>query len=236
MTLDEFFAGHKTSRSLFDALHAVIASTGLVELRVTKSQIAFVHERPFAWAWVPDGYLRGRHAPLVLSLALRRRDESPRWKQVVEPARGRFMHYLELYAGSDLDDECRRAGLRAESRRVLRLLQRCRRPVRGLFDHRTGRPPHTIHLRPDRRPFRAGSRSRPTRPTSRRKTHLPTADRPRSTRTGNLRGGARPERDVDALGWGDASSGAHTRSPFERVCSWRPRDCWFTRCSTRTES
>jgi hypothetical protein len=33
------------------------------------------------------------------------RDPSPRWKQVVEPARGRFMHHLELTSAADIDHE-----------------------------------------------------------------------------------------------------------------------------------
>lgn len=105
MTVDAFFAGHEASRPLFDQLLAQVEALGLVELRVTKSQIAFVHQRPFAWAWVPGRYLGPGHAPLVLSIALRRRDGSPRWKQVVEPAPGRFMHHLELRTGLELDDE-----------------------------------------------------------------------------------------------------------------------------------
>ena len=105
MTLAEFFTGFEASRPLFERVLAHVQSLGPVELRATKSQIAFVHERPFAWAWVPGRYLGHGHAPLVLSIALRRRDASPRWKQVVEPAPGRFMHHLELWTGLELDDE-----------------------------------------------------------------------------------------------------------------------------------
>jgi hypothetical protein len=43
----------------------------------------------------------------VLSLAFSQRDTSPRWKQIVEPAPGRFMHHLEIYAQSDIDNEVR---------------------------------------------------------------------------------------------------------------------------------
>jgi hypothetical protein len=48
-------------------------------------------------------YLHGNTAPLVLSVALRRRDESPRWKEIVEPAPGRFMHHLALYSPAEID-------------------------------------------------------------------------------------------------------------------------------------
>lgn len=50
-------------------------------------------------------WLRGETAPLVLSIALARRDRSRRWKQIVKPRPGRFMHHLELWAARDVDDE-----------------------------------------------------------------------------------------------------------------------------------
>jgi hypothetical protein len=31
-----------------------------------------------------------------------------RWKQIVEPAPGRFTHHLELHTASEIDDEVRR--------------------------------------------------------------------------------------------------------------------------------
>jgi hypothetical protein len=115
MTLDDFFRGRDESRRIFDALRAAVEAVGPVELRVTKSQVAF-RKVPaqlrgrgiaFAWAWMPDVYLGPGHAPLVLTVALRRRDSSPRWKQVVEPVPGRFTHHLELYSPGEIDDEVR---------------------------------------------------------------------------------------------------------------------------------
>jgi hypothetical protein len=107
MTLDEFFAGQEQSRQLFEALRGMVESIGPSDLRVSKSQIAFRRRKAFAWAWMPGKYLRGRPAPLVLTLSLHRRDPSPRWKEVVEPSPGRFTHHLELYSVADLDDEVR---------------------------------------------------------------------------------------------------------------------------------
>jgi hypothetical protein len=43
----------------------------------------------------------------VLSIFLRRRDGSPRWKKVGEPQPGRFTHHLELRSAKELDDEVR---------------------------------------------------------------------------------------------------------------------------------
>ncbi len=105
--LETFFEGRTDARTIFDAVRGLIESLGAVTIRVTKSQVAFSRRRAFAWAWTPDRYLRGDTAPLVLSLALPRRDESPRWKEVVEPRPGRWMHHLELRSTDELDDEMR---------------------------------------------------------------------------------------------------------------------------------
>ena len=106
-TLDEYLASKPASRQLLDALTELLARIGPAEVRVSKSQVAFRRRLAFAWAWCPGQYRQGRGAPLVLSIALRRRDPSSRWKQVVEPAPGRFMHHLELVQASDLDDQVR---------------------------------------------------------------------------------------------------------------------------------
>lgn len=105
MTLDEYFDGKEESRKLFDTLHDVIQSMGSVEMQVTKSQIAFRRRKAFAWAWMPGKYLHGRVAPLVLTVAFRDKDSSPRWKEIVEPSPGRFMHHLEFYSTADVDEE-----------------------------------------------------------------------------------------------------------------------------------
>ena len=107
LTLDAFFTGYDDSRRLFEALCAMVEGFGALELRVSKSQVALRRDRAFAWVWVPGRYLGGKTSPLVLTLSFRRRDASPRWKEIVEPYPGRFTHHLELYAVSDLDDEVR---------------------------------------------------------------------------------------------------------------------------------
>ena len=107
MTLDEFFSGYEASRPIFEALRAAVDALGPVEVGVTKSQVAFRRRKAFAWAWVPDRYLRGGHAPLVLTLSSARRHSSPRWKQIVEAAPGHFTHHLELYAEGEIDGEVR---------------------------------------------------------------------------------------------------------------------------------
>jgi hypothetical protein len=106
MTLDEYFSGREESRRIFDALCLAIEALGPAGLRVTKSQVAFRRGKAFAWAWVPEIYLRrGGLAPLVLTLSFPSRDPSPRWKQVVEPYPGRFTHHLELRSEAEIDAE-----------------------------------------------------------------------------------------------------------------------------------
>ena len=106
VTLDEYFAGHDESRALFAVVAGAIGALGESEMRVTKSQVAFRRRVAFAWAWVPEQYLkRDGLAPLVLTVDLHRRDGSPRWKSVVEPRSGRFTHHLEVFSAGDIDDE-----------------------------------------------------------------------------------------------------------------------------------
>jgi Domain of unknown function (DUF5655) len=107
MTLDELFSGRETSRRIFDALRGAVEEVGPAGMRVSKSQVAFRRRRAFAWAWVPGMYLRGDTAPLVLTLSLHRRDDSPRWKEIVEPKAGRFTHHLELRSEDEIDGEVR---------------------------------------------------------------------------------------------------------------------------------
>lgn len=106
MDLDEFLGPFPDARPIYKALARAVESLGPSDVRVTKSQVAFGRDgHAFAWAWVPGRYLRGPKAPLVVSIALRRRDASPRWKEVVEPRPGRFMHHLEMDGVEDIDDQ-----------------------------------------------------------------------------------------------------------------------------------
>ena len=107
MTLDEFFEEQEQARQIFEAVRSVVDSIGGAELRVTKGQIAFRRRRAFAWAWMPGKYLRGKIAPLVLTLSFRQRNGSPRWKEIVEPYPGRFTHHLELHSIKDVNEEVR---------------------------------------------------------------------------------------------------------------------------------
>jgi Domain of unknown function (DUF5655) len=100
-----FFADRPRALELFEPVRAAVMSAGPSTMRITKSQISFGRKTRFAWVWTPDRWLSGKPAPLVLSIGLRRRDPSPRWKEVVEPRPGRFMHHLEIWSEADVDDE-----------------------------------------------------------------------------------------------------------------------------------
>lgn len=107
ITLDEYFGEHADSRRLHEAVVSALSEIGEFEERVTKSQVAFRRRRGFAWTWMPGTYLKGELAPLVLTVDLRRLDESPRWKEVVEPRPGIYTHHLELRSPDDVDEQVR---------------------------------------------------------------------------------------------------------------------------------
>lgn len=107
LTPEVFFSGKPLPEKLFLAIRAEVEALGGTSIRVTRSEIAFRRRRAFAWVWMPDRYLKGRTAPVVLTIALPWRDSSPRWKEIVEPAPGRFTHHLELYDLAGIDEEVR---------------------------------------------------------------------------------------------------------------------------------
>lgn len=103
-TLRGYLEEHPESSELLEHVRATIASLGPFTEQLTKSQVRFQADRPFAWAWAPGQYL-GKGAPLVLSLVLSDRDDSLRWKEIVEPSPGRFTHHLELHSVADVDQQ-----------------------------------------------------------------------------------------------------------------------------------
>lgn len=104
MEPEDLFAGHPTALLVVDRVRAALATIGPVEVRTTRSQVAFRRTRAFAWVWRPSQYLGPRGAEAVVSFALDRRELSPRLKSVVEPRPGRFMHHLEVGDPDEIDD------------------------------------------------------------------------------------------------------------------------------------
>lgn len=66
--------------------------------------MAFREKRGFAYVWWPGRYLDSA-VPAVLSIALPRRIDSARFKEIANPAPGVWMHHLELHEEAELDAE-----------------------------------------------------------------------------------------------------------------------------------
>jgi Domain of unknown function (DUF5655) len=103
--VDDFFAGHPLGRAAFDRVADLLSGTPDVRVAVSKSQVAFRRRRAFAWLWLPGRWLTRPAADVALSVALGRHDRSPRFKEVVHPARAHWMHHLEIADLADVDDE-----------------------------------------------------------------------------------------------------------------------------------
>jgi hypothetical protein len=105
MQPEEFFAGHPDAGAVFEKVRSILDGLGPVEVRTSKSQVAFRRKRGFAYLWMPGQYLARPTAQVVLSIALGRHDPSARFKEVVHPAPAHWMHHLEIHDAGDIDDE-----------------------------------------------------------------------------------------------------------------------------------
>jgi hypothetical protein len=103
--VDTFFAGHPLGRAAFDRVADLLAGTADLAVTVSRSQVAFRRRRAFAWLWLPGRWLARPEADVVLSVSLGRHDPSPRFTEVVHPARAHWMHHLELTDLADVDGE-----------------------------------------------------------------------------------------------------------------------------------
>lgn len=112
-TPEQLFSGSPRGLELLHAVERLLAVPAPPELRVTKSQVAFREKRGFAYVWWPGRYLDSG-VPAVLSIALPRRIDSARFKEIVNPSPGVWMHHLELHNEQELDAEV--AGWLGEAR------------------------------------------------------------------------------------------------------------------------
>ena len=104
-TPEEFFAGRALGLAVFERIRAALAVQGPVDVRVSRSQVAFRRRRGFAYLWAPGQYLAKPTVEVVLSIALGRADPSPRFKQVLRVAPIHWMHHLELHDLAEIDEE-----------------------------------------------------------------------------------------------------------------------------------
>jgi hypothetical protein len=105
MEPEDLLTGSPVALAVLGRMRAILEAGGPVDVRTTKSQVAFRRARAFAWLWRPGQYLAGSVAPVVLSFALGRHDPSPRIKEVVHPSPSHWMHHLELRGVDEVDDE-----------------------------------------------------------------------------------------------------------------------------------
>jgi hypothetical protein len=103
-TPEEFFTGNWLGMGVYERVSVALAELGECEIRVAKSQIAFWRRRGFAFLWDPGRYL-DTDVEVVLSLALGRRLESHRFKEVVHPSTQVWMHHLEVRSIDEIDEE-----------------------------------------------------------------------------------------------------------------------------------
>ena len=105
---EEFFAGHPDAMAVYLHVLSLTGELGPVEVRVSRSQVAFRRRTGFAYLWLPGRWLSHPSAEVVLSIALARPDGSARFKQVAHPAPKVWMHHLEVHSVADLDAEVAR--------------------------------------------------------------------------------------------------------------------------------
>jgi hypothetical protein len=108
VTPKTFLAGHPVASAVYERVRSVLDEMGPLEVRTSKSQIAFRRRRGFAYLWLPGQYLTGQVAEVVISIALGRRDPSPRFKEVVHPSTRHWIHHLEVGDPAEIDDEVAR--------------------------------------------------------------------------------------------------------------------------------
>ena len=101
-TPEQVFSGSPRGLELFHAVEEMLAAPAPPAMRATKSQVAFRDQRGFAYLWWPGRYVDS-DVPAVLSIALPRRDGSARFKEVVTPSPGIWIHHLELHTVDELD-------------------------------------------------------------------------------------------------------------------------------------
>jgi hypothetical protein len=100
---EEWFAEHPEALPVYLRVRELLEPVGPYDVRVTKSQVTFRRRRGFAYLWLPGMYVA--NDVVVVSVALGRRIDSDRLKEVVQPRPGLWMHHLEVHDLDDLDDE-----------------------------------------------------------------------------------------------------------------------------------
>jgi len=85
--------------------HSLLEAFEDVQVRATRSQVSFRRGGGFAYIWAPGMYLANPNAEVVLSIALGRHDDSPRFKEVAHPSPKHWIHHLEVGDIDEVDNE-----------------------------------------------------------------------------------------------------------------------------------
>ena len=105
-TIFRFFGEDDGRVRLFKSIRDMIALQGEVSEHIGKSQISFGTKRRFAWIWMPLRTGKGRpEGCIILTLGLRRKAESAKVVEAVEPYPGRWTHHIVISNSKDLDCE-----------------------------------------------------------------------------------------------------------------------------------
>lgn len=100
----QMLGDHPVALTVLERVVSIVERFGTVDIRVSKSQIALRRRHGFAYLWRPRQYL-DKGAEIVLSIALGRRDKSPRFKEVVHPSPRHWLHHLEIDDPEAVDDD-----------------------------------------------------------------------------------------------------------------------------------
>ncbi|WP_407361158.1 DUF5655 domain-containing protein [Microbacterium sp. LBN7] len=101
---ETFFASNEKAIPIYRSLARPLVALDGVNVVVSRSQVALRARRAFAYAWDPSRYVKST-APLVVSIALREKLSSSRFKEVVHVSPRTWMHHAELRSVADVDDE-----------------------------------------------------------------------------------------------------------------------------------
>jgi len=104
--ISQYFQRMPGAEALFGQLMKACAQLGDASCQVQASGVALGAPRHYAYAWLPVRTVKDRPCVyIVLTLRLRRRIDSPRFVEIVEPYPGRFAHHLILSDPKQLDEE-----------------------------------------------------------------------------------------------------------------------------------
>ncbi len=106
-SLQRFFARCPQAMPLYQRLAELVQQAiPPTTVKVQRSQIALTAPKSFAYVWLPIRTIRGRpETYIIVTFGLRRRLESPRIVEAVEPYPGRWTHHVIVSHPEEVDDE-----------------------------------------------------------------------------------------------------------------------------------